>query len=64
MSAQQWWEMKGASERYAQLLQAKQEPPLFLYLVWADYGRLANEIAAARKYRSPDERSDIRDRCA
>jgi hypothetical protein len=21
---------------------------LFLYLVWADYGRLANEIAAAR----------------
>ena len=48
MSAQQWWEMKGASERYAQLLQAQQEPPLFLYLVWADYGRLANEIAAAR----------------
>jgi hypothetical protein len=31
-----------------QLLQAQQEPPLFLYLVWADYGRLANEIAAAR----------------
>ena len=48
MSAQKWWEMKGASERYAQLLQAQQEPPLFLYLVWADYGRLANEIAAAR----------------
>ncbi len=41
-------EMKGASERYAQLLQAQREPPLFLYLVWADYGRLANEIAAAR----------------
>lgn len=48
MSARQWWEMKGASERYTQLLQAQQEPPLFLYLVWADYGRLANEIAAAR----------------
>ncbi len=48
MSAQKWWEMKGASERYAQLLQAQQEPPLFLYLVWADYGRLADEIAAAR----------------
>ena len=48
MSAQQWWEMKGASERYAQLLQAQQEPPLFLNLVWADYGRLAGEIAAAR----------------
>jgi hypothetical protein len=49
MSAQQWWEMKGARERYAHLLQAQQEPPLFLYLVWADYGRLANEIAAARR---------------
>jgi hypothetical protein len=49
MSAQKWWEMKGATERYAQLLQAQQEPPLFLYLVWADYGRLADEIAAARK---------------
>ena len=48
MSAQKWWEMKGASERYAQLVQAQQEPPLFLYLVWADYGRLAKEIAAAR----------------
>ena len=48
MSAQKWWEMKDAKERYAQLLQAQQEPPLFLYLVWADYGRLANEIAAAR----------------
>ena len=48
MSAQKWWEMKGAEERYAHLLQTGQEPPLFLYLVWADYGRLANEIAAAR----------------
>jgi len=51
MSARQWWEMKGASERYTQLLQAQQEPPLLLYLVWADYGRLANEIAAARASR-------------
>lgn len=51
MSAQKWWEMKGAEERYAQLLQAGQEPPLFLYLVWADYGRLSNEIAAARTNR-------------
>jgi len=51
MSAQKWWEMEGARERYTQLLQAQQEPPLFLYLVWADYGRLANEIAAARALR-------------
>ena len=47
MAAEKWWAMEGAGERYAQLLQAGQEPPLFLYLVWADYGRLANEIAAA-----------------
>ena len=48
MSAQKWWEMEGAKERYAQMLQAGQEPPLFLNLVWADYGRLAAEIAAGR----------------
>jgi len=51
MAAEKWWEMDGASERYAQLLQARKEPPLFLYLVWADYGRLANEIAATRARR-------------
>ena len=33
--------------RYAELLQTQQQPPLFLYLVWADYGRLASEIASA-----------------
>jgi hypothetical protein len=53
MSAQKWWEMEGAKERYAQLLQAQQEPPLFLYLVWVDYTRLATEIAAARALRRP-----------
>lgn len=48
MAAEKWWTMEGAKERYAQLLQTQQEPPLFLHLVWADYGRLANEIAMAR----------------
>jgi hypothetical protein len=48
ISAQRWWEMEGARARYTQMLQAQQEPPLFLNLVWADYGRLAEEIAAAR----------------
>ena len=47
-SAQKWWEMDGAKERHAQMLQAGQEPPLFLNLVWADYGRLAGEVAAVR----------------
>ncbi|WP_065750982.1 hypothetical protein [Bradyrhizobium paxllaeri] len=48
-SAQKWWEMDGAKERYAQMLQAGQEPPLLLNLVWADYGRLAGEVAAVRR---------------
>jgi hypothetical protein len=48
ISAQRWWEMDGAKARYAQMLQAAQEPPLFLNLVWADCSRLADEIAAVR----------------
>jgi hypothetical protein len=40
--------MDGAKQRYAEMLAAKQEPPLFFNLVWTDYTRMANEIAAAR----------------
>jgi hypothetical protein len=47
-SAQKWWTSDGARERHAELLAAKQEPPLFLNLIWADYTRMATEIAAAR----------------
>jgi hypothetical protein len=47
-SAQKWWAMDGAKERYAEMIAAKQEPPLFFNLVWTDYTRMANEIAAAR----------------
>ncbi len=47
-SAQKWWATEGASERCAEMLQAKQEPPLFLNLIWADYTRMAAGIAAAR----------------
>ena len=47
-SAQKWWAMDGAKERYAEMLAAKEEPPLFFNLVWIDYTRMANEIAAAR----------------
>jgi hypothetical protein len=46
-TAQKWWAADGAKERYAEMLQAQQEPPLFLNLVWADYGRMATEIATA-----------------
>src|ERR1700748_1912903 len=47
-SAQKWWAKEGARQRGADMLQAGQEPPLFLNLVWADYTRMATEIAAAR----------------
>jgi hypothetical protein len=47
-SAQKWWMTEGAKERCAEMVQAKQEPPLFLNLLWTDYTRMATEIAAAR----------------
>lgn len=47
-SAQKWWAAEDAKQRCADMLQAGQEPPLFLNLVWADYTRMATEIAAAR----------------
>ncbi len=46
-TAQKWWATDGAKERYEEMLAAQQEPPLFLNLVWNDYGRMAAEIAAA-----------------
>jgi hypothetical protein len=33
------------------MLQAQQEPPLLLNLVWAEYGRMATEIASAHAAR-------------
>jgi hypothetical protein len=47
-SAQKFWAAEDAKQRYAEMLAAGQEPPLFLNLVWADYTRMATEIAAAR----------------
>ena len=47
-SAQKWWAEEGAKQSCADMVQAGQEPPLFLNLVWADYTRMANEIAVAR----------------
>jgi len=50
-SAQKWWAADGAKERYAEMMQAGEEPPLFLNLVWADYGRMATQIATAHAAR-------------
>lgn len=52
-TAQKWWATEGAKERCAQMLEAQEPPPLFLYLIWADYGRLAREIASARGAEGP-----------
>lgn len=51
--AQQWWESEGAAQRCAQMLAERQKPPLMLYLVWADYTRLAKEVAIAAPMRAP-----------
>lgn len=50
-SAQKWWTADDAKERYAEMLRAGEEPPLMLNLLWADYGRMASEIAAAHASR-------------
>src|SRR5215470_12588043 len=50
-TAQKWWAADGAKERYAEMLQAGELPPLLLNLVWADYGRMAAEIATAHAAR-------------
>jgi hypothetical protein len=50
-SAQKWWDADRAQERYAEMLQAGEPPPLLLNLVWADYGRMATEIATAHARR-------------
>lgn len=45
--AQRWWLTEGAAERCSQLLAARQQPPLMLYLVWSEYTRLAKPVAEA-----------------
>jgi hypothetical protein len=50
-TAQKWWAADGAKQRYAEMLQAGEEPPLFLNLVWSDYSRMATEIATAHAAR-------------
>lgn len=50
-SAQKWWAADGAKARYAEMLEAGEVPPLLLNLVWAEYGRMATEIATAHAAR-------------
>ena len=50
-SAQKWWMTDDAKDRYAEMTQAGEVPPLFLNLVWANYSRMATQIAAAQASR-------------
>src|SRR5262249_41385180 len=50
-TAQKWWAADGAKERYAEMLQAGEVPPLLLNLVRADDGRMAAEIGTAHDAR-------------
>lgn len=55
--AQQWWAMEGASERCSQMLMEREKPPLMLYFIWAEYTRLAKEVASAAFFGSPIDRA-------
>src|ERR1019366_8490083 len=65
--AQQWWAMEGADARCNQMLLEQEKPPLMLYLIWAEYTRLAKEIASAAFFgssidRAIDHRGDVLNR--
>jgi hypothetical protein len=55
--AQRWWAMEGADARCSQLLLKGEKPPLMLYLIWAEYTRLAKEVASAAFFGSPIDRA-------
>jgi hypothetical protein len=50
-AAQKWWDADGPKERYAEMLQSQQDPPLLLNLVWTEYSRMASVIATAHEAR-------------
>ena len=55
--AQQWWTTEGAEARCRQMLAEQEKPPLMLYLISAEYTRLAKEIAAAAVFGSSVDRA-------
>jgi hypothetical protein len=55
--AQQWWATEGAEMRCRQMLAEHEKPPLMLYLISAEYTRLAKEIAAAAFFGSSVDRA-------
>jgi hypothetical protein len=55
--AQRWWLTEGAIERGAQMLEAGEQPPLMLNLIWSEYTRLSKQIAAAAIFGASINRS-------
>ena len=55
--AQQWWATEGADARCSQMLLKGEKPPLMLYLIWAEYTRLAKEVASAAYFGSPIDKA-------
>ena len=55
--AQQWWTTEGAEARCNQMLAEHEKPPLMLYLISAEYTRLAKEIASAALFGSSIDRA-------
>ena len=49
--------MEGANERCSQMLVERAKPPLMLYLIWAEYTRLAKEVASAAFFGAPIDRA-------
>ncbi len=59
--AQQWWATEGAEARCNQMLAEHEKPPLMLYLISAEYTRLAKEIASAACFGSAVDRARVPD---
>jgi hypothetical protein len=60
--ARQWWAMEGAEARCNQMLMDRETPPLMLHLIWAEYTRLAKEVASAAVFGSSIDRAISRRR--
>ena len=48
---------EGADVRCSQMLLEREKPPLMLYLIWAEYTRLAKEVASAAFFGSSIDRA-------
>ena len=57
---QQWWSLEGAEARCAEMLKAREKPPLMLYLVWQNFTMLSKEVASATMFGSSIQRTIAR----